>query len=100
MTKKKAITKKPASPALIVFGTIEGKHCAGTFLEAEAALAKKAAAELGLSMLEVTDKATRDLAIKLRPGMAHANASGFIGAAPKSVFAKLTRTKSCLGSWR
>jgi hypothetical protein len=90
MTKKKTATKKPASPALIVFGTIDGKHRAGTFSEAEAALARKAAAELGLSMLEVTDKTTRDLAIKLRPGVAHASASGLIGAAPKSVFAKLT----------
>jgi hypothetical protein len=56
MTKKKAATTKPANPTLVVFGTIDGKHRAGTFSEAEAALAKKAAAELGLSVLDVDNK--------------------------------------------
>ena len=41
MTKKKAATTKPASPALIVFGTIDGKCRAGSFSDADAPLAKK-----------------------------------------------------------
>jgi len=90
MTKKKAATTKPANPALIVFGAIDGKHRAGTFSEAEAPLAKKAAAELGLSILEVNDKTTRDLATKLRAGNAHANAGGLLPVAPKAAYTLLT----------
>lgn len=88
-TKKKVATKTFTS-VLIVFGALEGKQRAGTFAEAEVALAKKAAAELGLSVLEVADKATQELAAKLRPGNSHANASGFLPVAPKSVYLRLT----------
>ena len=94
MTKKKAATTKPASPALIVFGAIDGKHRAGTFSEAEAPLAKKAAAELGLSILEVNDKTTRDLATKLRAGNAHANAGGDASSKSSSVGINLARSSS------
>lgn len=90
-TKKKVSTKKPFSPKLIVFGLLDAKQRAGTFAEADAPLARKAAAELGLSMLDVTDNATKELAARLRPGNAHANGSGFIGVAPEVVYASLTR---------
>jgi hypothetical protein len=90
MTKKKAATTKSASPALIVFGAIDGKYRAGTFSEAEAALAKKAAAELGLSVLDVDNKSKRDLATKLSAGRVHANASRFVPIAPRAVYALLT----------
>jgi hypothetical protein len=90
MTKKKAATTKPANPTLVVFGTIDGKHRAGTFSEAEAALAKKAAAELGLSVLDVDNKSKRDLAAKLPAGRVHANASGFVPIARKAIFDVLT----------
>jgi hypothetical protein len=90
MTKKKAATTNPASPTLIVFGTIDGKHRAGTFSEAEAALAKKAAAELGLSVLDVDNKSKRDLAAKLPAGRVHANASGFAPIARKAIYEVLT----------
>lgn len=86
----KAATKKSTSVTLIVFGNIDGKQRAGTFAEADAELAKKAAAELGLSIREVNDKATRDLATKLRPGNAYANAAGFLPVAPNPVYRKLT----------
>ena len=90
MTKKQAATKKSTSVKLIVFGLLDGKQRAGTFAEADAALATKAATELGLSVLEVTDKETKELAAKLRPGKVHATASGFLPAVPKAVYGKLT----------
>lgn len=90
MTKKKAATKKTIKPSLIVFGNLDGKQRAGTFAEVDAELAKKAATELSLSIREVNDKATRDIAAKLRPGNAHANASGFLPVAPKAIYGKLT----------
>lgn len=87
---KNKVAMKTSNGVLIVFGVLEGKQRAGTFAEADAALAKKAAAELGLSILDVADKATKELASKLRPGNAHANATGFLPAAPKAIYANLT----------
>ena len=87
---KKVIVKKAANPALIVFGEIDGKPHAGTFSNADSALAKKAATKLGLSVLIANEQTARDFANKLPAGSVHANASGFVPLARKAVYDLLT----------
>jgi hypothetical protein len=85
--------------AIVLFGlSDDGKPQAGLFSEAQAALAKKAAKQLGLTALTVS---TTDLAAikgKIPTGRLYANRRSFIPAARRDVHQKLLEFARATGA--
>ncbi len=80
-------------PALIVFGRIRGSKVdqAAVFLEKDAEAAKKAAADAGLSSLEVQTQADRNTAATLPEGAINANGRFSLSPASPEIIAELDR---------
>jgi len=80
-------------PALIVFGRIRGSKVdqAAVFLEKDAAAAKKAASDAGLSSLEVKTDADRNMAAALPEGAINANGRFSLSPASPEIIAELER---------
>ena len=80
-------------PALIVFGRIRGSKVdqAAVFLEKDAEAAKKAAADAGLSSLEVKTDADRNMAAALPEGAINAQGRFSLSPASPEIIAELER---------
>ena len=80
-------------PSLIVFGRIRGSKVdqAAVFLEKDAEAAKKAAADAGLSSLEVQTQADRNMAATLPEGAINANGRFSLSPASPEIIAELDR---------
>ena len=75
---------------VVLFGLDEsGKPKAARFSEPQASIATKAAAQLKLRVLAVTNETIAELAAKLPSGRLHANGKGFIPAVRRDLYSKL-----------
>jgi hypothetical protein len=76
--------------AIVLFGVSdEGKPQAGLFTQSQAALARKAAKQLGLTALTVSNADLAALNAKIPPGRLYANRRSFIPAARRDLHNKL-----------
>jgi hypothetical protein len=76
--------------AIVVFGlSDDGKPQAGLFAESQAALAKKAAKQLGLTALTVSHADLATIKAKIPAGRLYANRRSFVPAARRDVHEKL-----------
>jgi hypothetical protein len=87
-------------PALIVFGRIRGSKVdqAAVFLEKDAEAAKKAAADAGLSSLEVQTEEHRQAAAALPEGAINAQGRFSLSPASPAIIAELDRLTDRRGS--
>jgi hypothetical protein len=90
---EKGKSQQPSSQAatpIVLFGVDEkGKPKAARFADKHADLAIKAAGQLQLQVLAVTDPAIADIAAKLPAGRIHANGRGLVPFIRKDLYEKL-----------
>lgn len=87
MTKTTQLSPTPPKPAVIVFGLDQaGKPKAGRFAEQHAAVAKKAAKSLGLSICSASKPGFADLARQIPSGRIHAQGKAFIPYIKRELF--------------
>lgn len=85
-----AHAKPVTQPMVILFGLSSiGKPRAGKFKGTEVAAARKAAAKLGLSLLEVADEAARAVAANVPAGRIAAPGDKLVPFVPKDLYAQI-----------
>ena len=85
------MSKRPKTQCpIVLFGvTSIGKPKAGAFKGTEAPAARKAAAALGLRVLEIADEAARALADKVPAGRIHGHGQAIVPFVPKQLYASV-----------
>jgi hypothetical protein len=88
--KAAAASAEPAAVPVVLFGVDpSGKPKAARFSDKHASLATKAAGQLQLQVLPLTNHALVDLAARLPIGRIHANGRGFVPFVKRDVYIKL-----------